>query len=37
MRNPFIDMIIGMLVIVLVFIMCIVCIGYTQTILAMIA
>lgn len=37
MRDPFIDMIIEMIAIALIFIMCIVCIGYTQTILAMIA
>lgn len=37
MKDPFIDMIIEMLAIALIFIMCIVCIGYTQTILSMIA
>lgn len=34
MRDPFIDMIIEMIAIVLIVLMCIVCIGYTQMILS---
>lgn len=37
MRNPFIDMIIEMIAITIIFLICIVCIGYAQMILAMIA
>jgi hypothetical protein len=36
MRDPFIDMIIEMIAISLIVLICIVCIGYTRAILAMI-